>query len=165
MRLRPELRMSVRLHDVPEGFAHFCAPWAIRGGGRINFGVSICSALNSEAAASVNSDVRCRSVIRTASQWFAIAAKDGTTGTPIKCERLDLSSTTPATSTPVSSAQIIAISARSDIPPSASREKPRSAATPNNALHSALAWRKKLKETDKYSSVSRDFSAKPTGVR
>ena len=43
--------------------------------------------------------------------------------------------------------------------------KARSAAVANTMPHSALARRKKPKDTDRYSTVRRDFSAKPCGVR
>ena len=43
--------------------------------------------------------------------------------------------------------------------------KLRGRALRNSSEQSLLAWRKKPNETDRYSTVSRDFSAKPCGVR
>src|SRR5215813_12211913 len=105
------------------------------------------------------------SVIMTASQFPAISSNDVKTGRSRKSSKPDCGSTTPAISAPLWRAQMMAISATSETPASANWPKPELRADCSTAAHSDLARRKKEKEYDKYSTVSRDFSEKPRGVR
>jgi len=76
-----------------------------------------------------------------------------------------LASTIATISTPLSNAQMRAISARSDAPTTATRWNPQLRAKAKISAHSARACRKNENEKPRYSTVSRDFSAKPWGVR
>ena len=105
------------------------------------------------------------SVTRTASSGWATSSRLAATGAPANRGVDAAGSITATIVMPLSSAQIMAISARSDTPRSAIRVKPRSRAAANAAVQSVLARRNSESEYDMYSTVSRDFSAKPLGVR
>src|SRR5262249_30055214 len=90
---------------------------------------------------------------------------DETTGVPTKRLLVVLASTTATIVMPCSSAQIIATSARSDTPTSAMRVQPRAWAALRTDAQSSRARRENENEVDRYSTVSRDFSAKPCGVK
>ena len=101
----------------------------------------------------------------SASKPPGTASIDATTGVPTKRSLLALASTTATMVMPCSSAQIVAISAKSDTPISAMRFQPRAWAALSTDEQSSRARRKNENELDRYSTVSRDFSAKPCGVR
>ena len=50
-------------------------------------------------------------------------------------------------------------------PAKTTRDTPERRAAANSSAQSVLAWRKNSNEYDRYSTVRRDFSAKPCGVK
>ena len=93
------------------------------------------------------------------------AAKSPTTGRPAHDVASSSASMTQTISTGVPAALSTMISANSPPPARAIRCRPSRAQLAKSAPHWCLASRKKLKETDRYSAVSRLFSANPRGVR
>src|SRR5262249_25278938 len=105
-------------------------------------GASTRSRPNCAAAAPNVACAARRSVTTTASTVPTIASNERTTGAPTKLATDALASTTATTVAPLSTAQITAISARSEMPASAIRLQPFSSAAARVFAQSARAWRK-----------------------
>src|SRR5712671_3754892 len=104
-----------------------------------NCGIRTRSAPKRATAAAAVARVVRLSVTRTASTEPSTSSKAFATGTPTKRGRSDSGSTTPAMVMPVSSAQIAAISARSETPRIAMRENPRARAVSSAMVQSFFA--------------------------
>src|SRR5262249_33722839 len=105
-------------------------------------GASTRSRPNCAAAAAHVSCAARRSGTTPASAAPAIASNERTTGAPTNVAAADFASTTATIVIPLSTAQITAISARSETPASATRLQPFSSATARVLAQSARACRK-----------------------
>src|SRR5208282_4275955 len=154
MRCRFHLGVRLGMGDEParmelDRHAALSVAWLMRipnSAGTRTRSSSSCS-----ATARTDSRVASRSVTTNASNPPGTAASDGTTGVPTKRSLLHLASTTATMAMPCSSAQIVAISARSETPISATRFHPRACAAVSTDEQSARARRKNENDEDRYS--------------